>query len=53
LAEAITGCPYASRCQVAQDICSQQNPSLTRSEDGRLIACHLYPLGIKLPELWL
>lgn len=33
------GCPFASRCPMAQQVCSEQKPQLNRIE-GRDVACH-------------
>lgn len=37
------GCPFAERCEWAQEICFQQIPELKDIGDGRQVACH-YPL---------
>jgi oligopeptide transport system ATP-binding protein len=33
------GCPFAARCQYAQDVCRGQNPELRQIADGHRIAC--------------
>lgn len=37
------GCPFAVRCQWAQEKCFQVQPELVQISEGRLVACH-YPL---------
>ncbi len=34
------GCPFASRCPVAQDICRKDKPQLRELRPGHLVACH-------------
>jgi len=34
------GCPFAPRCQYAQDICTRQRPELLTVTPGRASACH-------------
>jgi|ADGO01.1.fsa_nt_gi oligopeptide/dipeptide ABC transporter, ATP-binding protein, C-terminal domain len=36
----LTGCKFANRCPLAQEICSQQRPEPRRQEDGRDVYCH-------------
>jgi oligopeptide/dipeptide ABC transporter ATP-binding protein len=40
-AESAGGCPFASRCPEAQDVCRQANPRLETKESGHDVACHL------------
>ncbi|WP_236794800.1 ABC transporter ATP-binding protein [Amycolatopsis sp. GM8] len=35
-----TGCPFAPRCPIAQDICREQAPQLRPLDDGSAAACH-------------
>ena len=35
------GCPFASRCPYARDICRKQAPVLREMGDGHMTACHL------------
>jgi len=37
-----TGCPFHTRCPVAQDICSQEKPPLKEVRPGHYVACVLY-----------
>lgn len=37
----ILGCKFASRCNVAKDICKTQAPQLTQYFQGHFVACHL------------
>ncbi|MBQ9325119.1 MAG: ABC transporter ATP-binding protein [Clostridia bacterium] len=34
------GCPFASRCPRAKDVCRQSRPMLTEMEKGHFVACH-------------
>ena len=36
------GCRFASRCDKAWALCSEQTPEWARLEDGRGVRCHLY-----------
>ncbi len=35
-----SGCPFRTRCPMAQDICSVEKPKLETSSDGHGVACH-------------
>jgi len=35
------GCPFASRCPEAQDLCRHTEPHLNSKQSGREVACHL------------
>jgi len=35
------GCPFASRCPEAQDICRRKTPELVSKQTGHIVACHL------------
>ncbi|MDD5486924.1 MAG: ABC transporter ATP-binding protein [Dehalococcoidales bacterium] len=35
------GCPYHPRCDIAQEICSKENPVLKEVLPGHTVACHL------------
>jgi peptide/nickel transport system ATP-binding protein len=39
LTEAIPGCPFASRCDFASDICHRAMPDLEVKDPGHLVAC--------------
>jgi peptide/nickel transport system ATP-binding protein len=41
---AMSGCPFASRCPETLDACREIDP-LARAFDGRMVRCHLYPVG--------
>jgi peptide/nickel transport system ATP-binding protein len=47
-----TGCPFHPRCPIAKDRCREEEPTLTKSADGRQAACHypgeLEPVGVGL-----
>ena len=45
--ETPSGCSFHPRCPYAMPICSQEVPELSPTEDGRMVACHLYPDEIK------
>ena len=45
--ETPSGCSFHPRCPYAMPICSRETPDLASTEDGRLVACHLYPDEIK------
>ncbi|MQA04216.1 MAG: ATP-binding cassette domain-containing protein [Streptosporangiales bacterium] len=34
------GCPFAPRCQKADDVCTAEEPALTQVSDAHLAACH-------------
>ncbi len=38
-----SGCAFHPRCQHAMDICTSNRPELETLDDGRRVACHLYP----------
>ena len=42
-----SGCSFHPRCPYAMPICSQVTPELSPTEDGRMVACHLYPDEIR------
>lgn len=35
-----SGCPFHTRCPLATEICTRDDPALTPREAGRLVACH-------------
>jgi peptide/nickel transport system ATP-binding protein len=35
-----SGCPFHTRCPLATEICTRDDPALTPREEGRLVACH-------------
>ncbi|MGC8618628.1 MAG: ABC transporter ATP-binding protein [Thermoplasmata archaeon] len=37
-----TGCRFRNRCRFAMKICEEKEPELKPTNDGRLVACHLY-----------
>ena len=37
------GCPFASRCRHVMDVCRSVYPEPRPADDGRPVACHLYP----------
>ncbi|WP_299664814.1 ABC transporter ATP-binding protein [uncultured Ruegeria sp.] len=37
-----SGCPFRTRCPMAQDICSTDKPKLETSFDGHSVACHFH-----------
>ena len=45
--ETPSGCSFHPRCPYAMPICSQDVPALSPTDDGRMVACHLYPDEIK------
>jgi peptide/nickel transport system ATP-binding protein len=40
LKEAIPGCPFASRCTFATDLCTREMPVFEEKEPGHFVACH-------------
>ncbi|MDI9520360.1 MAG: ATP-binding cassette domain-containing protein [Bacillota bacterium] len=36
-----SGCPFRTRCKLAQDICKNQRPELKEWKPGHFVACHL------------
>jgi len=36
------GCRFYPRCPQAMEVCKQKKPELTKTKDGRMVACHLY-----------
>jgi peptide/nickel transport system ATP-binding protein len=40
LKEAIPGCPFASRCIFATDLCTREMPVFEEKEPGHFVACH-------------
>jgi len=38
--EELVGCPFASRCQIVEDLCRQVTPPLEAKQSGHLVACH-------------
>ena len=38
-----SGCKFVPRCDQALESCARERPSLREVEDGRRVACHLYP----------
>jgi peptide/nickel transport system ATP-binding protein len=45
-----TGCPFHPRCPWAFDACRASMPPTLEAEEGRQVACHLYPKHSSLPE---
>ena len=45
--ETPSGCSFHPRCPYAMPVCSQEVPELSPTEDGRMVACHLYPDEIR------
>ena len=41
------GCRFASRCPVAQELCTQKEPALVTGEGGRQVRCH-FPGSLQL-----
>ncbi|WP_144509502.1 ABC transporter ATP-binding protein [Bacillus sp. FJAT-22090] len=37
-----SGCPFHTRCSMAQEICSKEKPTLKEVRDGHYVACVLY-----------
>lgn len=38
-----SGCAFHPRCQHVMDVCTSKRPELEPLDDGRRVACHLYP----------
>lgn len=36
------GCPFHTRCPQTMDMCSIKKPDLKETEEGHMVACHLY-----------
>jgi oligopeptide transport system ATP-binding protein len=49
LLEPPSGCHFHPRCPRAMEVCRVQRPVLTRLDDGRQVACHLYPAPAPAP----
>ena len=45
--ETPSGCSFHPRCPYAMARCREDVPSLAPTDDGRMVACHLYPDEIK------
>ena len=45
--ETPSGCSFHPRCPYAMPICRQEIPTLSPTEDGRMVSCHLYPDEIR------
>ena len=45
--ETPSGCSFHPRCPYAMPVCSRETPELAPTEDGRMVACHLYPDEIR------
>lgn len=43
------GCPFASRCEYAKDICHKEVPALKPVGEGHMCACH-FPLDYDINE---
>ncbi|MBI3710381.1 MAG: dipeptide ABC transporter ATP-binding protein [Proteobacteria bacterium] len=41
--EPLTGCPFHTRCPLAEDRCRHVKPALERKASGAYVACHLVP----------
>jgi oligopeptide/dipeptide ABC transporter ATP-binding protein len=41
-AELITGCPFASRCPEAENLCRSEAPTLVEAAAGHWVSCHLW-----------
>ena len=37
-----SGCHFRSRCPFAMDRCAEEVPELIQTDDGRMVACHLF-----------
>ncbi|HEV7680371.1 MAG TPA: ABC transporter ATP-binding protein [Candidatus Dormibacteraeota bacterium] len=48
LAAPHTGCPFATRCPAAMDVCTEVEPEATHVNGG-LVRCHLYTTGAVQP----
>ena len=40
-----SGCSFHPRCAFAEKICGQVEPALERTDDGHLVACHVFGAG--------
>ncbi|MEI2400965.1 ABC transporter ATP-binding protein, partial [Paenibacillus phytohabitans] len=40
LSQEVEGCPFASRCAYAQDVCFSKKPELDEVEDNHFVSCH-------------
>ena len=38
--DVLVGCPFASRCPIAEDLCRESTPPLETKRHGHLVACH-------------
>ncbi|MDD2928263.1 MAG: ABC transporter ATP-binding protein [Sideroxydans sp.] len=47
LGSVVQGCRFASRCDRAWGLCSEQTPAWSEVADGRGVRCHLYVHGIE------
>ena len=36
------GCPFATRCRYAAELCSDKRPALEDVGEGHYVACHIY-----------
>ncbi|WP_375776793.1 ABC transporter ATP-binding protein [Bradyrhizobium sp. ma5] len=50
-ASAVTGCPYAPRCPLADQHCRETAPALRSVEDAHLAACHYAEAVMALPPV--
>ncbi len=40
-----SGCSFHPRCAFAERICGEEEPALERTDDGHLVACHVFGPG--------